>query len=132
LRLDESVDPPEWKVILTDTTSPFITIDTYREFDVPALPTATTGTTPAPSPVFASANIVGAFPYKQSMVWLFDQGTANVQYSTVGNPENLYDDNITYDPEDVTQPAQFTLADDQTDAPIWGVQAGQVAIIVGK
>ena len=66
------------------------------------------------------------------MVWLVNQTFQNIQFSRVGNPLELFDSTRVYSTGDVTKPAQFTLADDQADVPLWGVQAGQNAFIVGK
>ena len=131
LRLDESVSPAEWKVMNTDTTEPFLYQDVNLESAIPALPTITTGSAPDPVPVFRTAGIRGAFPYKQSMIWLINSGSANIQISRVGDPEELYDPAATYG-NDLTQPAQYTLADNEGDRPVWGTQAGQLAFIIGE
>jgi hypothetical protein len=130
-------DASGWKVISTQANSGG-TIqfkDTYQENELSPLPTATgIGTVLPPAPPFRTTGIVGAFPYKQSMVWLINQTFQNLQFSRVGNPLELYDSgaSLSYDPEDVTIPAQYTLADDQADIPVWGTQAGQIAFIIGK
>jgi len=131
LRLDQSVNPAEWKVINTDTTEPFLFQDFYLESQVSGLTTITTGSAPDPVPVFRTAGIRGAFPFKQSMFWLINSGFANIQISRVGDPEELYDESATYG-NDLTQPAQYTLADNEGDRPIWGAQAGYSAFIVGE
>ena len=130
-------DASGWKVISTQPNSGG-TIqfkDIYQENELSSLPTATgIGTVLPPAPPFRTTGIVGAFPYKQSMVWLINQTFQNLQFSRVGNPLELFDSaaSLSYDPEDVTVPAQYTLADDQADIPIWGTQAGQLAFIIGK
>ena len=125
-----------WKILATKLNSgtDFSVVDTYQENELTGLTTATgvTGTAPTPTPTFRTAGIVGAFPYKQSMVWLVNQTFQNIQFSRVGNPLELFDSTRVYSTGDVTKPAQFTLADDQADVPLWGVQAGQNAFIVGK
>jgi hypothetical protein len=44
----------------------------------------------------------------------------------------LYDSTRSYNSQDNTIPAQYTLADDQADVPVWGTQAGVSAFIIGK
>ncbi len=132
LRLDESVGPPNWKLLNTDTTEPFLFQDTTLESAVSALTTITTGTSPDPVPVFRTDGIVGMFPFKQFAIWMINTGVSNVQMSRVGNAEELYSDEATYDADDLTQPAQRTLADNADDIPVWGTQAGDVAFIVGS
>jgi hypothetical protein len=133
LRRDDSVSPPVWKIIDTKTTSPYTTIDTYREMDISALITASTAVIGKQIPAFRTSGIVGAFAYKQSVVWLIGTTYQNLQFSRVGNPLELWDADASLEyGDDVTQPAQFTLADDQADVPIWGTQAGQIAFVVGK
>jgi len=125
-----------WKILATKLNSgtDFQVIDTYQEHELTALTTATgvTGTAPSPTPTFRTAGIVGAFPYKQSMVWLVNQTYQNLQFSRVGDPLELFDSTRSYDDQDVTIPAQYTLADDQADVPVWGTQAGLSAFIIGK
>jgi len=72
------------------------------------------------------------FPFKQFAIWMINTGVSNVQMSRVGNAEELYSDEATYDADDLTQPAQRTLADNADDIPVWGTQAGDVAFIVGS
>jgi hypothetical protein len=130
-------DASGWKIISTQPNSGG-TIqfkDTYQENELSPLTTATgITTTILPTPAFRTAGIVGAFAYKQSMIWLINQTYQNLQFSRVGDPLELYDStaSLSYDPEDVTVPAQFTLADDQADVPVWGTQAGQIAFIIGE
>ena len=125
-----------WKILATKLNSgtDFSVIDTYQENELTSLTTATgvTGTAPTPTPTFRTAGIVGAFPYKQSMVWLVNQTFQNIQFSRVGNPLELFDSAVTYNSQDNTIPAQYTLADDQADVPVWGTQAGVSAFIIGK
>lgn len=125
-----------WKILATKLNSgtDFSVIDTYQENELTGLTTATgvTGTAPTPTPTFRTAGIVGAFPYKQSMVWLVNQTFQNIQFSRVGDPLELFDSTRTYNSQDNTIPAQYTLADDQADVPVWGTQAGVSAFIIGK
>ena len=125
-----------WKILATKPNSgtDFSVIDTYQENELTGLTTATgvTGTSPTPTPTFRTAGIVGAFPYKQSMVWLVNQTFQNIQFSRVGDPLELFDSARTYNSLDNTIPAQYTLADDQADVPVWGTQAGVSAFIIGK
>jgi len=125
-----------WKILATKPNSgtDFSVIDTYQENELTGLTTATgvTGTAPTPTPTFRTAGIVGAFPYKQSMVWLVNQTYQNLQFSRVGDPLELYDSTRSYNSQDNTIPAQYTLADDQADVPVWGTQAGVSAFIIGK
>ena len=132
LRLDESLSPPKWRIINTDTTAPFSVIESHQEYEVPGLVTPLDGTILETPPVFRTKGIRYAFPFKQSMIWLTSGGSENIQLSRVGDPEEIYDSEITYDQDDLTQPAQRTLADNQADQPIWGVQAGRNAFIVGE
>lgn len=131
LRRDDSVSPPVWKIIDTKTTSPYTTIDTYREMDISTLATASVAVIGEQIPPFRTSGIVGAFPYKQCMVWLINSGTANLQFSEVGNPLSLYVDGVVYG-TDPLQPAQFTMSDDEGDRPVWGTQAGMIAFIIGN
>jgi hypothetical protein len=130
-------DASGWKIISTQSNAGG-TIqfqDRYQENELTPLTTATgITTTILPTPAFRTAGIIGAFAYKQSMVWLINQTYQNLQFSRVGDPLELYDStaSLGYDPDDVTVPAQFTLADDQADVPIWGTQAGQIAFIIGE
>lgn len=125
----------KWRVIGTTTNNPAepSIIDTYQENILLGLPEApsvsSTGADFAPP--FRTSGIVGAFPYKQCMVWLINSGTANLQFSEVGNPLSLYVDGVSYG-TDPLQPAQFTMADDESDNPVWGTQAGMIAFIVGN
>lgn len=125
----------KWRVIGTTTNNPAepSIIDTYQENILLTLPEApsvsSTGADFAPP--FRTSGIVGAFPYKQCMVWLINSGTANLQFSEVGNPLSLYVDGVVYG-TDPLQPAQFTMADDESDNPVWGSQAGMIAFIVGN
>jgi hypothetical protein len=125
----------KWRVIGTTTNNPAepSVIDTYQENILLGLPEApsvsSTGADFAPP--FRTSGIVGAFPYKQCMVWLINSGTANLQFSEVGNPLSLYVDGVSYG-TDPLQPAQFTMADDESDNPVWGTQAGMIAFIVGN
>jgi hypothetical protein len=125
----------KWRVIGTTTNNPAepSIIDTYQENILLTLPEApsvsSTGADFAPP--FRTSGIVGAFPYKQCMVWLINSGTANLQFSEVGNPLSLYVDGVSYG-TDPLQPAQFTMADDESDNPVWGTQAGMIAFIVGN
>lgn len=132
LRLDESVDPPEWKLIGTVTSAPFYFQDSKIESEIPALPPEATGTGTPATPVFTVDNIVFAFPYKTFMIWLLGVGASNIQMSRVGDAEELYTSERTYDPADETRPGQRTMADGADDIPVWGTQAGQVAIVVGQ
>lgn len=125
----------KWRVIGTTANNPAepSIIDTYQENILLTLPEApsvsSTGADFAPP--FRTSGIVGAFPYKQCMVWLINSGTANLQFSEVGNPLSLYVDGVSYG-TDPLQPAQFTMADDESDNPVWGTQAGMIAFIVGN
>ncbi len=125
-----------WKILATKLNSgtDFSVVDTYQENELTGLTTATgvTGTAPTPTPTFRTAGIVGAFPYKQSMVWLVNQTFQNIQFSRVGDPLELFDSTRAYNSQDNTIPAQYTLADDQADVPVWGTQAGVSAFIIGK
>lgn len=130
-------DGTTWKelavVANTSGTSPS-TIDTYEENELSALTTVTlTGVDPIdPEPPFSTEDLVHMFPFKQFAIWLKNTGVSNVQMSRVGDAEELYSDEATYDADDLTQPAQRTLADNADDIPVWGTQAGDVAFIVGS
>jgi len=125
----------KWRVIGTTTNNPAepSVIDTYQENILLTLPEApsVTATGAEFAPPFRTSGIVGAFPYKQSMVWLINSGTANLQFSEVGNPLSLYVDGVVYG-TDPLQPAQFTMSDDEGDRPVWGTQAGMIAFIIGN
>ena len=125
-----------WKILGTKPNSgtDLSFIDTYQEHELSSLTTATgvTGTAPSPTPTFRTAGIVGAFPYKQCMVWLVNQTSKNLQFSRVGDPLELFDSTRSYNSQDNTVPSQYTLADDQADVPVWGTQAGVSAFIIGK
>lgn len=132
LRLDESVSPPVWKILSTVTASPWTQRDTKQEYEVPALTTAATGSSPVPAPGFTTQGLKNGFAYKGWVIWLFKGGRTNVRHSEVGNPLSLRDDSAAYDPDDLTQPADYSLADDFADEPVGGVQAGQFAVILGQ
>jgi hypothetical protein len=132
LRLDESVDPPVWKILSTVTASPWTQRDTTQEYEVPALTTATTGSSPAATPLFITQGIKGGIPYKGWVIWLFKGGKTNVRHSRVGDPEELRSSDATYSSDDLTQPADYSLADDFADEPVGGIQAGNVVIIYGQ
>lgn len=125
----------KWRIIGTTTNNPAepSVIDNYQEVELLSLPEApsVTSTGAEFAPAFRTGGIVGAFPYKQCMVWLINSGTANLQFSEVGNPLSLYVDGVVYG-TDPLQPAQFTMADDESDNPVWGTQAGMIAFIVGN
>lgn len=138
--LRQMEDGVTWKLLSeqNNTGTDLITVfDTKEEHELASLTTVTVtaNTVPPPTPTFRTAGIVGAFPYKQFMFWLVNTTALNLQLSRVGNPEELYDQaraETEYLDEDVTVPQQFTLADNNADRPIWGVQAGQIAFIVGE
>lgn len=138
LRLME--DNVTWKelavVLNTSGTSPS-TIDTYEENELAALTTVTlSGVTVSPTPTFSTEGIANAFPYKESMVWLFSKGTGNIQISRMGDPEEIYSDeaaaNGDYSTTDNTNPARRTMADNAADVPVWGSQIGQIAVVLGS
>jgi hypothetical protein len=138
LRLME--DGVTWKelavVLNTAGTSPS-TIDTYEENELSGLTTVTlTGVTVSPTPTFSTEGVANAFPYKESMVWLFSKGTGNIQISRMGDPEEIYSDeaaaNGDYSTTDNTNPARRTMADNAADVPVWGSQIGQIAVVLGS
>ena len=133
-------DGVTWKelavVLNTSGTSPS-TIDTYEENALSGLTTVTlTGVTVDPTPSFSTEGIANAFPYKESMVWLFSKGTGNIQISRMGDPEEIYSDeaaaNGDYSTTDNTNPARRTMADNAADVPVWGSQIGQIAVVLGS
>ncbi len=132
LRLDTHTDPPEWKPLATVTSANWTHTDTLKEYEVWALTGVEDGVAPSQPPVFRTAGIVNAFPFKQFMVWLTQDGSENVQMSLVGDAETLYVKEQEYEADDLTQPGVRTLADNADDQPVWGTQAGDVAVIVGK
>lgn len=132
LRLDESVSPAEWKELGTVTSAPFYFQDQKIETEIPGLSTITTGTAPDPAPGFTTQGLKNGFAYKGWVIWLFKGGKTNVRHSEVGNPLSLRAEDGNYDPDDLTQPADYSLADDFADEPVGGVQAGQFAIILGQ
>lgn len=132
LRLTD--DGSAWKVLSTVSGSPFTAYDSKCEYELSGLGTAagtSGGSVNVEPPVFRTKGIVGAFPFKQFMVWLVSGGEANLQLSRVGNAEELYDPQKTYDEADNTQPGQRTLADNEDDEPVWGTQMGDIALVVG-
>lgn len=106
--------------------------DRYEEWEVRALATTTvTGyVAPETPPVFDSTGFVGGVPFKGWVVWFRSGGRSNVQHSEVGDPESLAPP--VGNPDDLTEGANFTLADDFADEPLGGVQAGDVLLIVGN
>jgi hypothetical protein len=135
--LRQMEDGVTWKLLSeqNNTGTNLVTfVDTKEEHELTSLTTVTVtaNTTPPSPPTFRTAGIVGAFPYKQSMVWLINQTYQNLQFSRVGDPLELYDSTRSYNSTDNTIPAQYTLADDQADVPVWGTQAGVSAFIIGK
>lgn len=95
-----------------------------------ASPAVTGYTAPELAPVFSTGRLKGGFAYHGCVVWLYDQGKANIRYSRVGEAENLA--NPSDDVNDMARGADFTMADDFADAPLGGVQAGDAAIILGR
>lgn len=78
---------------------------------------------------FLTTPVVNAFPYREWMVWCYQLGEANLRHSRVGEPEMQYSQS---DPEDdENRGANFTLADNASDTPLGGCQAGGSAIIFG-
>lgn len=132
LRLDESVNPAKWKEISIDANKPMVYVESHREHEVSALTNYLSGSPPPTIPSFKTKGVRYAFPFKQSMIWLTSGGFGNIHISRVGKAEETYDSEVTYDEDDLTQPAQRTLADNQADQPVWGVQAGTNAFIVGE
>lgn len=132
LRLDTHADPPEWKLLETVTDPNWTHIDTLKEYELWAMTGVEDGVAPDQPPVFRTAGIVNAFPFKQFMVWLTQDGSENVQMSSVGDAEILYIKQQEYEADDLTQPGVRTLADNADDQPVWGTQAGDVAVIVGN
>jgi hypothetical protein len=135
--LRQMEDGVTWKLLSeqNNTGTNLVTfVDTKEEHELTSLTTVTVtaNTTPPSPPTFRTAGIVGAFPYKQSMVWLVNQTYQNLQFSRVGDPLELFDSTRSYNSQDNTIPAQYTLADDQADVPVWGTQAGVSAFIIGK
>lgn len=77
-----------------------------------------------------TANVTNAFPYKGSMVWLYQTGSENVRYSRIGEPLKQASDT---DADDDTEAGEtFTLADNAGDEPLGGIQAGDGVMIAGK
>lgn len=135
--LRQMEDGVTWKLLSeqNNTGTSLITVyDTKEEHELTSLTTVTVtaNATPPSAPTFRTAGIVGAFSYKQSMVWLVNQTSKNIQFSRVGDPLELFDTARIYGETDNTVPAQYTLADDQADVPVWGTQAGVSAFIIGK
>lgn len=80
---------------------------------------------------FTFANIIGAFSYHGSIVWLYKGGYQNVRYSRVGEPERLA--NVLVDLEDdLNRGSTWSLAENFGDEPVGGIQAADAAIIVGR
>lgn len=134
LRLTD--DATTWKVIATKTATPYTALDSYCEYELSGLSTATStsgGTAPDPTPVFRTSGIKYSFPFKNSMVWLIGTGISNIQVSRVGDPEELYDSAAAgdYSDTDLTVPAVLTMADNNADLPVWGCQVGHVAVVIG-
>lgn len=127
-------DGSTWKVLGTvaNSGSPQW-LDQKEEHELAALSTAmdTGSVTVTPPPTFKTTGLKGGFAYKGWVIWLFRGGKSNVRHSRVGNAEELFSTDAVYESDDLTQPADFTLADNFGDEPVGGVQAGEAAIILG-
>jgi hypothetical protein len=88
---------------------------------------ALTAYTPNP---YSYSGVTNAFAFKGSMVWLYQGGYQNVRFSRVGSPEQQSTDSDSN--EDQNQGATFSLSDNFADEPLFGIQAGDAAIIAGK
>ena len=123
----------KWRVIATlPNTAGQSVRDAREQWEVDALaPITDTGyVAPAPAPVFSSQGFVGGVPFKGWVAWLRAGGVANLQHSAVGDAESLYSANDTTD--EAGRAANFTLADDQADEPLGGVQAGDALLVLGR
>jgi hypothetical protein len=76
------------------------------------------------------SRLIGGFPFKAFMFWLYKGGYRNIAASRVGNPLLL--GQSTDDTGDISRGAWFTMADGFNDEPIGGTQAGDVAFFVGS
>jgi hypothetical protein len=132
LRLDQN---GVWHILGTaPNTSGQSWRDGLEEIALQALSAASPAVTgyvaPTLAPVFSTGSLTSGFAYHGCVVWLYNQGKANIRYSRVGDAESLA--NPSDDAEDLARGADFTMADDFADAPLGGVQAGDAAIILGK
>lgn len=82
----------------------------------------------APAP-FKVDSCINAFPYREGMVWLYDESISNIRYSRVNDAEKQA--SPTDDAEDENRGATFTLAEGFADVPRCGVGCGGSAIIGG-
>lgn len=87
-----------------------------------------------PTRVNLAANPLGevvcACSYRGWTVWGKARGTSNLLHSAVGNPTKLA--RSSDDTEDVSRGANWTLADDNSDEPLWMGQAGRALVILGR
>ncbi|MEA2553035.1 MAG: hypothetical protein QOJ65_1211, partial [Fimbriimonadaceae bacterium] len=86
---------------------------------------------------FKNDSVVGAFPFKGWMVWLYRTGNLNLRHSAVGDPERqsaTYDlvINGAYGNGDETRGGNYSMADNFGDSPLAGFACGDVAMYVGS
>ncbi len=88
----------------------------------------------SPERVAPAAEMLGSpeyvFAHAGSAWYLYNRGTQNVRVSNQGVAERL--NKPTDDLLDTTRGATWTLADNASDAPMWGASAGQAVIILGQ
>lgn len=75
-------------------------------------------------------NVVGACAYAGRMVWFKAGGRENVWHSRVGSAERIYHPD--QDLDDELAPANFTMASDMSDQPVFGAQCGDWLVVVGQ
>lgn len=107
----------------TDDNPPSIEVDdTYAELIVLPIREAL-----APNPL---GNVNCAATYNGWMVWGLPGGRSNLKHSKVGSPTSLARE--TANIADTSRGANFTMADNFADAPIWMGQAGRGFVILGS
>jgi len=113
-----------WRRITTidDTTSPYVYYTPYSGLiDLTAYDSGLFETT---------RKVVGGFPFKSWVVWLYQGTGENIRHSRIGNAESQWSP---YDAEDdYRRGANFTLGNNYDDEPLNGHQCGDAVVISGS
>lgn len=117
-------DDTAWRLIGERPKSdPSLTVDKTEQ----ALRNLELRTAPKAEPLGTPAFM---FTHAGSAFWLYNKGTSNIKISYQGVAERLA--KSTDDLDDASRGRTLSLADDASDAPVWGASAGSAAIILGK
>ncbi len=75
-------------------------------------------------------SIVGAFPFRGAICWLYAGGKENLKYSRISDPEAQYSANDTV--TDTDRGATFSMSENFDDEPLGGWGFGDAAMIAGS